>query len=136
MTGVPASPVLLVADDDEDILSFVVPELEAAGYEVRTATDGLQALRLLLKVPVDLAILDISMPGLEGTGVARILRAKGDDAPPVMFVSAHALPADRAAGLQAGAVDYVIKPFEAAELAARVRIALGARQAASPQPAA
>jgi two-component system response regulator MprA len=127
----PPSAVILVADDDDDILSFVVPELEAEGYEVRTARDGVQALRMLVRRPFDLAILDVSMPGLEGPGIARILKAKGVTAP-VMFVSARVRPAERALGLEAGAVDYVIKPFETAELLARVRLVLRGQHGGGP----
>jgi two-component system, OmpR family, response regulator MprA len=133
-TTEPPTAVILVADDDDDILSFVVPELRAEGYEVRTARDGVQALRMLVRRTFDLAILDVSMPGLEGPGVARILKAKGVTAP-VMFVSARVRPADRALGLEAGAVDYVIKPFETAELLARVRLHLRAHRGAAADAA-
>jgi two-component system response regulator MprA len=122
------SPTILVADDDADILSFVAPSLERAGFQVREARDGLEALRLIVNSPPDLAILDIGMPGLDGRAVLRILKNQGPDAPPVIFLTARALRSDRVAGLDAGAVDYVVKPFDMDELIARARVALRTRR--------
>jgi DNA-binding response OmpR family regulator len=122
------NPTILVADDDADILSFVVPSLERAGFQVQEAHDGLQALRLIVKAPPDLAILDIGMPGLDGHAVLRILQSQGPDAPPVIFLTARALRSDRVAGLDAGAVDYVVKPFDMDELIARAKVALRTRR--------
>ena len=113
-------PLLLVADDDPDILSFVVPSLEQAGFRVLATGDGLEALQLLMNERPALGILDIGMPTLEGTAVLRIVRTMGDDAPAIMFMTAHGLPSDRADGFELGALDYVVKPFDMRELIVRV----------------
>ena len=123
-SGATHQPSLLVADDDDDILSFLVPELKSEGYRVHVVHNGVEALRLLLRQQPDLAILDVGMPGLDGTAVARILQTKGVDAPPIMFLSARAMPAERALGLSTGAIDYMTKPFEMSELLTRIRNAL------------
>jgi two-component system OmpR family response regulator len=127
-------PLLLVADDDEDILAFLVPSLHAAGYRVLEAHNGVDALRLAMATQVDLALLDIGMPGLDGKAVLRVLSAKGDVAPPVIFVTARAMPNEAVEGRRLGAVDYITKPFEIPELIKRVSIALvqhGRRTAAA-----
>src|SRR5947209_20540294 len=110
----PASLVLVV-DDDEDIRSLVGFRLRRAGYEVLEASDGLEALRLWRRHEPDLVVLDISMPGLDGHAVTRIL-ASGETRVPVIFLSARATEADRVAGLELGAVDYLAKPFSLQEL--------------------
>lgn len=116
-------PTVLVADDDEDILQLVDWALRDAGYDVMTATDGLQALRSTVADKPDLLVLDLGMPGLEGDQVLRILHARGD-APPIIFLSARASASDRGEGLRMGAADYMIKPFDISELVARVQNAL------------
>jgi DNA-binding response OmpR family regulator len=118
-----SQPTVLVADDDEDILNLVAWALRDAGYHVIATTDGLQALRTSVAEAPDLLVLDMGMPALEGDQVLRILQAKGD-APPVIFLTAHASAEDRAEGLRMGAADYMIKPFDVTELVARVQNAL------------
>ena len=119
-------PTVLVADDEEDIVNLVAWALRDAGSTVITTTNGLEALRTTIAERPDLLILDLGMPALEGDQVLRILTARGD-APPIIFLTARADAADRAEGLRQGAADYMIKPFDVAELLARVQNAL-ARQ--------
>ena len=116
---------ILVADDDPDIRSLVSRLLSRAGYAVVSATDGSEALRQAREHKPDLLILDVSMPGADGYAVCRALQAEqGPEAPPVIFLTAHAHTSARVEGLDAGAVDYIVKPFEHDELTARVRAAL------------
>jgi two-component system alkaline phosphatase synthesis response regulator PhoP len=107
-------PVLLVADDDEDILTLVQLRLSRSGYEVVVARDGEEALRLAREKQPDLAVLDWMMPKASGLEVLRAIRAD------------RASEADIAEGLAAGADDYIAKPFSPQELAARVQVILGA----------
>jgi diguanylate cyclase (GGDEF)-like protein len=115
---------VLIADDDPDILMLLDHVLRKDGYEIVQAADGIEALRLARERAPDLCLLDVSMPGADGYTVCRELQAQGPSAPPVIFLTAHAHTRARVDGLDAGAVDYVVKPFEPAELRARVRAAL------------
>jgi DNA-binding response OmpR family regulator len=117
-------PVVLVAEDDDDIRSLLVFGLWREGYRVVEAGDGLEALRAVTAERPALVILDIAMPRLDGLAVCRILQSKGAEAPPVIFLTAAAHPRQRVEGLDLGAVDYVTKPFDQTELMARVRAAL------------
>jgi diguanylate cyclase (GGDEF)-like protein len=117
-------PRVLVADDDPDILFLLVRLLESEGYEVLRATGGEEALRLSAEHDVDLLLLDVSMPGTDGYEVCRTVQSRDGAAPPVIFLTANVHSAARIAGLDAGAVDYVTKPFDPNELRARVRAAL------------
>ena len=111
---------VLVAEDEPTISLVVCRSLEAAGYQVVVARDGLQALETGLREKFDLAILDQRMPGLPGIEVLQKWREQGRHFP-VMFLSAMADEEDVVRGLELGAVDYVRKPFSARELLARVR---------------
>jgi diguanylate cyclase (GGDEF)-like protein len=122
-------PVILIADDDPDILRLLSTILERDGYRVVSASDGLSALRLAREAAPDICVLDLSMPGADGYTVCRELQASGTAAPPVIFLTAHAHTNARVEGLDAGAVDYVVKPFERDELKARVRAALRTKTA-------
>ena len=115
---------ILVADDDPDILTMVSTLLSREGYGVIPATNGVEALTLARSALPDLLVLDIAMPGMDGYSVCREVRASGPEAPPVIFLTARVETQDRVVGLDAGAVDYIVKPFSAAELRARVRAAL------------
>lgn len=115
---------VLVADDDPDILTMVSTLLSREGYSVIPAANGTEALALARSARPDLLVLDIAMPGMDGYTVCREIRASGPEAPPVIFVTARVATRDRVVGLDAGAVDYIVKPFSAAELRARVRAAL------------
>ncbi|MDP9258577.1 MAG: response regulator transcription factor [Actinomycetota bacterium] len=97
--------------------------LEAEGYNVTVAADGGSALVAIERAAPDLVLLDVTMPGLDGLGVTRRLRGKGD-ALPVLLLTARDAVADRVAGLDSGADDYLVKPFATAELLARVRALL------------
>jgi two-component system cell cycle response regulator len=117
---------ILAADGDPGILALVVHVLGRDGYEIVTAGDGVEALRLARERKLDLLLLDVSLPGLDGYAVCRELQVEGPSAPHVIFLAAHAHRA-WVAGLDAGAVDCITKPFERDELRARVRAALRAK---------
>ena len=121
-------PVVLVAEDDEDILDLVVFDLEDEGYEVLTARNGEEAVTLALERRPDLILLDVAMPGLDGYEVTRRLRAdKTTNGTPVVLLTARAQVKDVIAGFEAGANDYVTKPFRPDELRTRLHAALGRR---------
>ncbi|WP_067970206.1 response regulator transcription factor [Nocardiopsis trehalosi] len=122
---------VLVADDDRAIRDSLERALELEGYEVRTVADGVQAIAAVHADPVDLLVLDVMMPGVDGLGVCRVLRAEGDRTP-IMMLTARVETPDRVAGLDAGADDYLPKPFELDELLARLR-ALLRRAAPAPE---
>jgi two-component system, OmpR family, sensor histidine kinase PrrB len=127
------SPHLLVVDDEPNIVELLSASLRFAGYDVTTATHGAEALRKAREVEPDLVVLDVMMPGLDGVGVVRRLRAAGVDVP-VCILSARDEVQDRVAGLQAGADDYLVKPFALAELTARLHALLRRRGSAPSGP--
>jgi two-component system response regulator MprA len=114
---------VLVVDDEPAVRQALQRALTFEGYEVRLAEDGRGALDLLLTDPFDAILLDVSMPGIDGLEVCRRLRAAGDRTPILMLTARHAT-ADRVAGLDAGADDYLVKPFALEELLARLRALL------------
>ena len=114
---------ILVVDDDASIRRMLERTLVAEGYRVETAPDGGTALAAIERAVPDLVILDLGLPGLDGTEVSRRLRARGLGVPILMLTARDAL-ADRVEGLDAGGDDYVVKPFEAEELQARIRALL------------
>jgi two-component system response regulator MprA len=114
---------VLVADDDRAIRESLTRALELEGYGVVDVADGVEALTKVRRDPVDALILDVMMPGLDGLGVCRVLRADGDRTP-VLMLTARVETPDRVAGLDAGADDYLPKPFELDELLARLRALL------------
>ncbi len=120
---------VLVVDDDAAIQRSLGRGLRLNGYTVAVAGDGQQALDLLAERPADVVVLDVSMPGLSGTDVCRRLRATGDDVP-VLMLSALDEVGDRVAGLQAGADDYLVKPFALQELLLRLQALLRRRPTA------
>ena len=123
-----STPLVLVADDDPDILDLVRYRLERSGYQVATATDGAEAVRLAGELSPALAVLDVMMPSLDGLEATRRLR--GDPATariPVILLTAKAQDADVQEGFLAGADDYIRKPFSPRELSARVQAVLGRR---------
>jgi two-component system response regulator MtrA len=118
---VTALPLVLIADDDADILSLVRAVLERAGNEVISVGDGAQALASVTERKPDLAVLDISMPEVDGLEVLRRLRAdRATSELPVVLLSARAQEADVRLGFELGASAYVKKPFSPRELADRV----------------
>jgi DNA-binding response OmpR family regulator len=117
---------ILVADDDPDIQALVVLRLERSGYRVLRASDGEEALELALRERPDLAVLDITMPKLDGCEVTRSLRANAETSGmPVILLTARVQESDLTVGFDAGATDYVKKPFSPQELDARVSSLLG-----------
>jgi DNA-binding response OmpR family regulator len=118
-------PRVLVVEDDEEIAQVLQRSLRLEGYEVRLAADGETALDHAAAFRPDLVILDLGLPKLDGMEVARRLR-RGDDVPILMLTARDALDA-RIEGLDAGADDYLVKPFERQELLARLRALLRRR---------
>jgi len=111
---------VLVVDDEPQLAEIVARHLLREGYRVATASDGLDALTLAADGRYDLAIVDVNMPGMTGFEVCRRLK-QADDAIRVLMLSARDAVEDRVHGLDAGADDYLIKPFDFAELFARLR---------------
>jgi two-component system response regulator QseB len=122
---------ILLVDDDPNICSVVRRGLRFEGYAVRVAEDGPQALEIARTEPPDLVVLDVMLPGMDGLEVCRRLR-RGTTAPILMLTARDAVR-DRIAGLDSGADDYLVKPFDLDELAARIR-ALGRRQSGRAAP--
>lgn len=114
-----------VCEDDADLRSVLVRALEAVGHEVVTAADGHQAIARFAESPIDILVLDIGLPDTDGRDVCQALRSRGVDAP-VLFLTARDALTDRLSGFSAGGDDYLTKPFELAELLARLA-ALGRR---------
>ena len=121
MTTVETAPVrVLVVDDEASLAEVVSMALRYEGWEVRTAEDGLTALRIARDFRPDLAVLDVMLPDLGGLDVLRRLRADAPDLP-VLFLTARDAVEDRIAGLTAGGDDYVTKPFSLQEVVVRLR---------------
>ena len=115
------SASILIADDDPDILLLLSVYFERAGYEVAQARNGSEALQLATEQLPSIAMLDVTMPGLDGFEVTRALRENAATrSMPVILLTARAQATDVAQGMAAGADEYVKKPFEAADLIDRV----------------
>ncbi|HOM99481.1 MAG TPA: response regulator transcription factor [Acidobacteriota bacterium] len=113
---------ILLADDDPDILDLVCFNLERAGYNCVTVSDGMAAVRELENAEIDLAILDIMMPGLNGLEILQRLRSTLENRRlPVVLLTARGEEVDRVVGFELGADDYVTKPFSVRELVLRVQ---------------
>ncbi|GAD82954.1 response regulator transcription factor [Nocardia asteroides] len=121
-----AAATVLVVDDDSDVLASVERGLRLSGFQVLVARDGAAALRAVAEHAPDAIVLDMNMPVLDGAGVVTALRAMGNDVP-ICVLSARSSVDDRIAGLESGADDYLVKPFELAELVARIRALLRRR---------
>jgi DNA-binding response OmpR family regulator len=113
---------LLIVEDEEKLARFIELELNHEGYEVTKAFDGREGLRLATENKYDLILLDIMLPGLNGLEVLR--RLQQDNPTPTILLTARDAVMDKVSGLDAGAVDYITKPFAIEELLARVRVAL------------
>jgi two-component system phosphate regulon response regulator PhoB len=123
---------ILVVDDERDILELVRLHLTQAGFRVQTAGDGRQALEAARRTPPDLIILDLMLPLMAGTEVARELRTNDKTRSiPILMLTARGEEVDRVVGFELGADDYVVKPFSPRELILRVQAIL--RREASPQ---
>jgi DNA-binding response OmpR family regulator len=128
-----AAQLVLVADDEAHIVRLVELYLRKAGYRVVSAEDGDETLKKVRDLKPDLLVLDIMMPGPDGLEITRTLRRSSEL--PIIMLTARTSDVDRIAGLQFGADDYVTKPFNPAELVARVQAVLRrARSAASDVP--
>jgi two-component system response regulator MprA len=114
---------VLVVDDDRAVREALRRALTLAGYELRVAEDGAQAIELVAQEIPDAVVLDIAMPGIDGLEVCRRLRLLGNRVPILMLTAREAV-SDRVAGLDAGADDYLVKPFDVDELKARLRALL------------
>jgi two-component system, OmpR family, response regulator PhoP len=114
---------LLLIEDDAALRLGLARQLEADGYRVDQAGDGQEGLFLAEEYPIDLAIVDLGLPKLNGMTVVQRLRAAGR-ATPILILTARSTWQDKVAGLEAGADDYLVKPFEYPELAARVKALL------------
>ena len=129
-------PQLLMIEDDARLATMVGEYLKQSGYGVAHAGDGETGLAMLQDAPVDLVVLDLMLPGIDGLEVCRRIRAQPGEAArvPVLMLTAKGDPMDRIVGLELGADDYLPKPFEPRELLARIRAVLRRRQgAATPE---
>jgi two-component system response regulator MprA len=122
---------VLVVDDDHSLRRMLERTLLAEGFDVQAVADGGAALAAVERAAPDLVVLDVTMPGMGGIAVCRRMRANGFVQPVLMLTARDAI-ADRVAGLEAGADDYLVKPFATEELIARLR-ALGRRRGAASQ---
>jgi DNA-binding response OmpR family regulator len=119
-------PLILIADDDPDILALVSFRLERAGYEVVQARNGEEAIQVALARRPDLAVIDVMMPRIDGYEATRQLRQQEETSRmPIILLTARVQEEDIARGFDAGADDYVRKPFSPQELGSRVQAALG-----------
>ncbi|MFD5714673.1 response regulator transcription factor [Streptomyces pharetrae] len=117
------APTVLLAEDDRAIRHALERALTLEGYRVTAVADGVEALAQAHRTPPDVLVLDVMMPGIDGLQVCRVLRAEGDRTP-ILMLTALVETADRIAGLDAGADDYVVKPFDVEEVFARLRALL------------
>ncbi len=115
-------PKILIIEDDREISGIVAMELQFEGYDVTVEADGLSGLETATALAPDLVILDCMLPGLDGFEVCRKLRSASDV--PILMLTARGRVADRVKGLDIGADDYVVKPFDLEELLARIRAQL------------
>jgi two-component system, OmpR family, response regulator len=126
-------PRVLVVDDDTDVVNLVSTSLKFQGFEVDTATNGPTALDRAHKVRPDAVVLDVTLPGIDGFGVLRRLRADRIGTP-VLFLTARDTLQDRITGLSLGADDYITKPFSLEEVVARLRAILRRTGVGAQQP--
>ena len=117
---------ILIVDDDPEIISFVRTGLVYEGYTVDTAANGAEALACAREQAPDLVVLDVMMPGLSGLDVAGRLRQAGNV--PILMLTAKGTTADKVAGFESGADDYLVKPFDFEELLARIKALLRRNQ--------
>jgi two-component system, OmpR family, response regulator len=119
MTSPAATPRILIVDDDADIRSLLADYLGEQGWLISTAQDGAAMRQVLDSTPIDLIVLDLTLPGSDGLTLCRDLRARSTI--PVIMLTARSAPLDRILGLEMGADDYLCKPFEPRELLVRIR---------------
>lgn len=121
-------PTILVVDDHANVRTLIKDYLTELGYHIVTARDGAEALAVVGREPVDLILLDVMMPNLDGFGFLRVYRKEHNV--PIILLTARLTEADKVAGLDLGADDYITKPFGMQELAARIRAVLRRGRAA------
>jgi DNA-binding response OmpR family regulator len=117
-------PVILLIEDHHDIAAMVCDHLEDSGYEVDYAADGVTGLHLAVTGEFDAIILDLMLPGMDGLDICRKYRGEAGGSKPILMLTARDTLEDKVAGLDAGADDYLVKPFEMEELDARLRALL------------
>ncbi len=122
-TGHTVGMRVLIVEDDDQVRTALARALTFEGYEVETANDGAEGLERVLSAAPDVIVLDVMMPHVDGLEATRRLRARGDTTPILMLTARHEV-SDRVAGLDAGADDYLVKPFALEELLARLRALL------------
>ena len=135
MNGAATAPAsVLVAEDDRAARESLSRALQLEGYDVRSVTNGAEALEEIRRGEPGVLLLDVSMPMVDGLTVARVLRSEGSRLP-ILMLTARTETSDRVAGLDAGADDYLPKPYQLDELLARVRALLRRVQFDSSEPA-
>ena len=117
-------PVILLIEDHHDIAAMVCEHLEDQGYEIDYAADGITGLHLAVTGEFDAIILDLMLPGMDGLDICRKYRNEAGGSKPILMLTARDTLEDKVAGLDAGADDYLVKPFEMEELDARLRALL------------
>jgi two-component system OmpR family response regulator len=127
-------PRILIADDEPNIREVITFALERAGFATATARNGSEALQQVRRGPVDLIVLDIGMPEMDGLEVCRQIRKTSEV--PILFLSARDEEIDRILGLEIGGDDYVTKPFSARELVARINVILKRARGGERRPVA
>ena len=125
---------ILIADDEKEIVSLLKFYLEPEGYTVFEANDGKEAAQIIQNKPIDLLIVDIMMPQMNGYEVIKLVRSRSDEKQniPVLVISAKTLVSDRILGLDLGADDYITKPFEPLEVVAKVKAQFRRQQRGVP----
>lgn len=124
---------IILVEDNHSLRKGIIYRLEDEGYSIDAFDDGAEALDFIRQEPADVVILDINLPRLSGLEILRAMRSR-DDPRPVILLTARSTTEERVKGLDAGADDYLVKPFEMDELAARLR-ALARRRAVPPRKA-
>jgi two-component system copper resistance phosphate regulon response regulator CusR len=123
---------VLVVDDSERVRRFLASGLHAQGLAAETASDGAEALRIIDSQPIDVVVLDLMMPGMDGIQLLKVLKSRSEK-PRILVLSARDQVADRVEALNLGADDYLVKPFAFDEVVARIN-ALSRRRADSASP--
>ncbi|MEX5747260.1 response regulator [Massilia sp. X63] len=131
------SQTIMIVEDEPELAALVADYARAAGYRPALFGDGAEALAAIRAAPPALVVLDLMLPGLDGLALCRALRAGGtpDSTLPVIMVTARVEEIDRLLGLEAGADDYLCKPFSPRELMARIKAILRRAGGGAPQPA-
>lgn len=126
------SQTILIVEDESDLAAIVADYVMAAGFTAEVVADGIAALAGIRRSPPDLIVLDLMLPGLDGLALCRAVRAFSDV--PILMLTARVEEIDRLLGLEAGADDYVCKPFSPRELVARIKTILRRAHGSEPRP--